>query len=74
VWLHTYLNYSNAHTYFRFGLVISKKFFTMRVMMCWHRLPRQVGDGSVQGQAGQGFEQPGLVEDVSAHGRGFGTR
>jgi len=26
--------------------------------------------GSVQGQAGQGFEQPGLVEGVPAHGRG----
>jgi len=30
--------------------------------------------GSVQGQAGCGFEQPGLVEDVPAHGRGVGTR
>jgi len=25
---------------------------------------------SVQGQAGRGFEQPGLVEGVPAHGRG----
>ena len=30
--------------------------------------------GSVQGQAGWGFEQPGLVEGVPAHGRGVGTR
>jgi len=30
--------------------------------------------GSVQGQLGQGFEQPGLVEGVPAHGRGVGTR
>ena len=29
--------------------------------------------GSVQGQAGQGFEQPGLVEGVAAHGRRVGT-
>ena len=30
--------------------------------------------GSVQGQAGWVFEQPGLVEGVPAHGRGVGTR
>ena len=30
--------------------------------------------GSVQGQAGWGFEQPGLAEGVPAHGRGIGTR
>jgi len=29
--------------------------------------------GSVQGRVGWGFEQPGLVEDVPAHGRGIGT-
>ena len=28
--------------------------------------------GSVQGQVGWGFEQPGIVEDVPAHGRGVG--
>jgi len=27
--------------------------------------------GSVQGQVGWGFEQPGLVEGVPAHGRGL---
>jgi len=30
--------------------------------------------GSVQGQVGQGFEQPGLVEGVPAHGKVVGTR
>jgi len=29
---------------------------------------------SVQGQAGRGFEQPGLVEGVPAHGEGVGAR
>jgi len=30
--------------------------------------------GSVQGLVGRGFEQPGLVEGVLAHGRAAGTR
>jgi len=30
--------------------------------------------GSVQGQAGWGFEKPGLVEGVPAHGKGVGMR
>jgi len=29
--------------------------------------------GSVQGQVGRGFEQPGPVEGVPAHGRGVGA-
>jgi len=29
--------------------------------------------GIVQGQVRWGFEQPGLVEGVPAHGRGIGT-
>ena len=29
--------------------------------------------GRVQGQVGRGFEQPGLVEGIPAHGRGGGT-
>jgi len=29
--------------------------------------------GSVQGQAGWGFEQPAVVQGVPAHGRGVGT-
>jgi len=28
--------------------------------------------GNIQGQVGWGSEQPGLVEDVPAHGRGQG--
>jgi len=28
--------------------------------------------GSVQGQVGWGFEEPGLVEGVPAYGRGLG--
>ena len=62
----------------RFRLDIRKKFFTMRVgetleqvaqRSCGWPLP-----GSVQGQVGRGFEQPGLVEDVSGDGRRVGTR
>jgi len=30
--------------------------------------------GGVQGQAGWGFEQPGLVGGVPAYSRGIGTR
>ena len=30
--------------------------------------------GSVQGQVGRGFEQPGLVEVVPAHGRSLPTQ
>jgi len=41
----------------------------MRVMKHWNTLPR-----TIQGQVGQGFQQPGLVEDVPVHCRGGWTR
>ena len=62
----------------RLRLEIRKIFFTMRVMKCCNRLPREAVaaplPGSVQGQVGWSSEQPDLVEDVAAHGRGVGTR
>jgi len=48
------------------------------VVKHWHRLPREVVDasspetGNIQGQVGQGSEQPGLVLDVPAHCRRVG--
>ena len=57
---------------------IGKKFFPVWVVRPWPRLPREAVanplPGSVQGQVGWSSEHPGLVEDVPAHGRGFGTR
>jgi len=47
----------------------------MRVVKHWHRLPGEVVaaplPGSVQGHVGWSSEQPGLVEDVPANGRGL---
>ena len=50
---------------------IRKKFFSMRVVA--QVAQRSCGcpfPGSIQGQVGRGYEQPGLVEGVPAHGRG----
>lgn len=42
----------------------------MRVEQDSHRSCGCPISGTIQGQAGQGFEQPGLVKDVPANGRG----
>jgi len=41
----------------------------------WNELSREVVEplpGNIQGQIGQGSEQPGLVEDIPVHCRGAG--
>ena len=48
----------------RFRLDIGKKFFTVRVTRCWHRVPRAaVGAPSLEGFKAR-LEQPGLVAGV----------
>jgi len=50
----------------------------MRAVKHWHRLPREaVAAPSLavfKARLDGALEQPGLVEDVPAHGRGVGTR
>jgi len=46
---------------------------TLRVVRHWHRLPREAAAAlslAVLKARVDGFEQPGLVEGVPAHGRG----
>jgi len=50
-------------------LDIRKKIFMMRVAQVAQRSCGCPIIGNVQGQVGQGLEQPGLVEDVAANGR-----
>lgn len=62
----------------RFRLDTRTKFFTVKVLRHWQRFPWETVKapvpGSVQGQAGWGFEQPGPVEGVRVHSRGVQTR
>jgi len=51
-------------------LDIRNEFSTVRVGRHWHRLPREAGcpiSGNVQGQAGWGFLQTGLVGSSPNH-------
>ena len=53
-----------------FRLDTRNKFFTVTLEQVAQRSCGCPLPGSVQGQVGRGFEQPGLVEGVPAHGRG----
>ena len=53
----------------RCRLNVRKKFFIVRVMKCWQWGGQCPIPGNIQGQAGRGSEQPGLVKVVPAHCR-----
>ena len=58
----------------KFGLYIRRTFFTQRVVTHWNRLLRRLScsiPGSIQGQAGCGSGQPGLLVGDPAHSRGL---
>jgi len=61
----------------RFRLDVRKQIFTEGDETVEQVTQRSCGcplPGSVQGQVGWGFKQPGLVEGVPGHGRGVRTR
>jgi len=62
----------------RFRLDIRMKFFITRMVKHWKKLPREAVHGPslavFRASLDGGFEHPGLMEGVPAHGRGVGTR
>jgi len=56
----------------RFRLDLRRKFFTMRVAQVAQRGSGDPIPRNIQGQVGQGSEQPDLVKDIPAHHSGVG--